>query len=236
MENNVRYSEEELMARLKFFIGICLSLTLFGIVFVVLYSLIFVTQPLNAISPIDQKFFELIVPIATFLTGTLSGIMLAGTKKEDQEAMLAAQNAGMGMGNALGGATGAAVGAGTGALLSGGDVSQAIIGGLAGYGTRLGMNLGLDATGRVVNAAGDVIADSYNQLENMMGDQYGDQEGDFPTTPEDLAAADTELGGLPSINEGDQPGDFPQTQEELNAADNQLAAIAAMKGIAIIST
>ena len=78
------------MARLKFFIGICLSLTLFGIVFVVLYSLIFVTQPLNAISPIDQKFFELIVPIATFLTGTLSGIMLAGTSKEDKEAMLEA--------------------------------------------------------------------------------------------------------------------------------------------------
>jgi phosphoribosylcarboxyaminoimidazole (NCAIR) mutase len=39
----------------------------------------FVTQPLNAISPIDAKFFELIIPIATFLTGTLSGIMLAGT-------------------------------------------------------------------------------------------------------------------------------------------------------------
>jgi hypothetical protein len=85
------YTEEQLMARLKFFIGICLSLTLFGIVFVVLYSLIFVTQPLNAISPIDQKFFELIVPIATFLTGTLSGIMLAGNSKEDKEAMLAAQ-------------------------------------------------------------------------------------------------------------------------------------------------
>ena len=42
-------------------------------------------------SPIDQKFFELIVPIATFLTGTLSGIMLAGAKKDDQEAMLQAQ-------------------------------------------------------------------------------------------------------------------------------------------------
>lgn len=91
VQNNHVYTEEQLMARLKFFIGICLSLTLFGIVFVVLYSLIFVTQPLNAISPIDQKFFELIVPIATFLTGTLSGIMLAGSKKEDQEAMLAAQ-------------------------------------------------------------------------------------------------------------------------------------------------
>ena len=93
MENNQSfiYTDEQLMARLKFFIGICLSLTLFGIVFVVLYSLIFVTQPLNAISPIDQKFFELIVPIATFLTGTLSGIMLAGTSKEDKEAMLQAQ-------------------------------------------------------------------------------------------------------------------------------------------------
>jgi hypothetical protein len=77
------------MARLKFFIGVCLALTLTGIVFVVLYSLIFVTQPLNAISPIDQKFFELIVPIATFLTGTLSGIMLAGGTKEETEAKMA---------------------------------------------------------------------------------------------------------------------------------------------------
>jgi hypothetical protein len=94
VENNVKYTEEELMARLKFFIGICLSLTLFGIVFVVLYSLIFVTQPLNAISPIDQKFFELIVPIATFLTGTLSGIMLAGGDKDAQKQALTAANKG----------------------------------------------------------------------------------------------------------------------------------------------
>lgn len=88
------YTEEQLMARLKFFIGICLALTLFGIVFVVLYSLIFVTQPLNAISPIDQKFFELIIPIATFLTGTLSGIMLAGGDKEAQKQALTAANKG----------------------------------------------------------------------------------------------------------------------------------------------
>lgn len=140
-----------------------------------------------------------------------------------QTAMLASQNAGMGVGNALGGATSAAVGAGTGALLSGGDVGQAIVSGLAGYGSRLGMNLGMDAAGRVVNEVGDVVADSYNQLESMMGDQYGDQEGDFPTTREDLVAADTELGGLPSINEGDQPGDFPTTKEELVAGDQELA-------------
>ena len=77
-----RYTTEELNARLKFFIGIVLGLTLFGIVFVVLYSLIFVTQLMNGMSPVDNKFFELIIPIATFLTGTLSGIMLAGDDKE----------------------------------------------------------------------------------------------------------------------------------------------------------
>ncbi|MEB3150212.1 MAG: hypothetical protein VKL60_14475 [Sphaerospermopsis sp.] len=82
------YTEDQLMARLKFFIGICLSLTLTGIVFVVLYSIIFVTQPLNAMSPIDQKFFELLIPISTFLTGILSGIMLAG--KDDKEARMKA--------------------------------------------------------------------------------------------------------------------------------------------------
>lgn len=86
------YTEEQLMARLKFFIGICLALTLTGIVFVVLYSIIFVTQPLNAISPIDQKFFELIIPIATFLTGTLSGIMLAGNDKDLKAKALEAAN------------------------------------------------------------------------------------------------------------------------------------------------
>jgi hypothetical protein len=69
-----------------------LALTLTGIVFVVLYSIIFVTQPLNAISPIDQKFFELIIPIATFLTGTLSGIMLAGNDKDLRAKALEAAN------------------------------------------------------------------------------------------------------------------------------------------------
>ena len=52
------------------------------------------TQPLNAISPIDSKFFELIIPIATFLTGTLSGIMLAGKDPEANKMALQAANKG----------------------------------------------------------------------------------------------------------------------------------------------
>jgi hypothetical protein len=74
-----RYTSDELMSRLKFIVGVCLSFTLMGIVFVVLYALIFVTQPIGVQSPNDAEFFKLITPIATFLTGILSGIMIGKT-------------------------------------------------------------------------------------------------------------------------------------------------------------
>jgi hypothetical protein len=81
---------EELNAKLRFIVGVCLAFTLTGTIFAVLYSLIHVTQPMF-VSPNDQKFFELIQPIATFLTGTLSGIMLSGSgtkssKKDEDDA------------------------------------------------------------------------------------------------------------------------------------------------------
>ncbi len=82
---NEKYTSEELMVRLKLFIGVCLALTFVGIVFVVLYSLIFVTQPMDSMSPNDSKFFELIIPLATFLTGTLSGVMLGHVSGEKEE-------------------------------------------------------------------------------------------------------------------------------------------------------
>lgn len=87
MSNN-QNKIEELNAKLRFIVGVCLAFTLTGTIFAVLYSLIHVTQPMF-VSPNDQKFFELIQPIATFLTGTLSGIMLSGngssSKKKDEE-------------------------------------------------------------------------------------------------------------------------------------------------------
>ena len=82
MLNGPRFTESELMARLKFTVGLCLAFTLTGIVFVILYSLMFIEQPM-AQSPNDAKFFELITPIATFLTGILSGIMLGKQEKPD---------------------------------------------------------------------------------------------------------------------------------------------------------
>ena len=119
------YTEEQLMARLKFFIGICLAMTLTGIVFVVLYSIIFITQPLNAISPIDQKFFEMIIPIATFLTGTLSGIMLAGGDKDlKAKALDAANRPAQGYSQFPPTPAGLAAGIATSALSSAGSMSS----------------------------------------------------------------------------------------------------------------
>lgn len=88
-KRKVDISIELLNAKLRFIVGICLAFTLTGTIFAVLYSLIHVTQPMY-ISPNDEKFFELIQPIATFLTGTLSGIMLSGSvgvgrKKDDDD-------------------------------------------------------------------------------------------------------------------------------------------------------
>lgn len=85
MFSGKRYTESELQARMRFIIGVLLAMTLTGIVFVVLYSLIFVTQPIGAQAPNDAEFFKLITPIATFLTGILSGIMLGKPNSHDEQ-------------------------------------------------------------------------------------------------------------------------------------------------------
>jgi len=87
LEKGHLYTPEELMVRLKFIIGICLTLTLMGIIFTILYSVIFVTQPLKSIAPIDQKFFEVIIPVASFLCGILSGIMLNSSNAQALDAV-----------------------------------------------------------------------------------------------------------------------------------------------------
>lgn len=71
---------------LRFIIGIMLALILFFIVGIVLYSLVFVVQPIENQSPNDAEFFKLITPIATFIVGALSTIMVgsAGSKKDSE--------------------------------------------------------------------------------------------------------------------------------------------------------
>ena len=72
MKPRSEWTPEEL---LRFIVGIVLSLTLTFIVATVLYSLVFVSQPMEGQSPNDAEFFKLINPIATFIVGALAGLM-----------------------------------------------------------------------------------------------------------------------------------------------------------------
>jgi hypothetical protein len=80
-----RYSSADLDARLKFILGIILGLILLFTAVGILYALIFVTQPVNAQSENDKMFFNVLGSIATFITGTLAGILI-GSKGGDSAA------------------------------------------------------------------------------------------------------------------------------------------------------
>jgi hypothetical protein len=74
--SRTRYTSSELDARLKFLLGAILGLILFFTAFGILYGLLFVTQPIGAQSENDKMFFNVLGSIATFITGTLAGILI----------------------------------------------------------------------------------------------------------------------------------------------------------------
>lgn len=72
---------EMMEAKLRYFIGVALTVILGGTIFVILYSLVFVTQPLGESSENDRKFFELLTPIASFIVGALGGVLASTNGK-----------------------------------------------------------------------------------------------------------------------------------------------------------
>jgi hypothetical protein len=71
-----RYSSDELDARLKFFLGMTLGTILLFTTMGILYALVFVTQPIGEQSENDKMFFNVLSSVATFITGTLAGILI----------------------------------------------------------------------------------------------------------------------------------------------------------------
>lgn len=78
-----RYTQAELDARLKFMLGGILGLILFFTAIGILYGLLFVTQPIGAQSENDKMFFNVLGSIATFITGTLAGILIGQKGGDD---------------------------------------------------------------------------------------------------------------------------------------------------------
>jgi hypothetical protein len=66
-------------------IVVTLCVTLMGIVGVILHSLVWVTQPMIGMSPMDAEFFKLLAPIATFITGSLGTMLAMGKGKDKKE-------------------------------------------------------------------------------------------------------------------------------------------------------
>ena len=75
----------ELDARLRFVIGCVLGLVLLATTIGVLYALIFVSQPIGAQAENDKMFFTVLSSVATFITGTLAGLMISSNKAQSNE-------------------------------------------------------------------------------------------------------------------------------------------------------
>jgi hypothetical protein len=83
-----KYTSDELDARLKFFLGLTLGTILLFTTMGILYALVFVTQPIGAQSENDKMFFNVLSSVATFITGTLAGIL---TGRDGAKDIMAAQ-------------------------------------------------------------------------------------------------------------------------------------------------
>jgi hypothetical protein len=83
-----RYSSAELDARLKFALGLMLGTILLATTMGILYALIFVTQPVNAQSENDKMFFNVLGSVATFITGTLAGLLIGKSGAQEMKEAL----------------------------------------------------------------------------------------------------------------------------------------------------
>ena len=78
-----RMTPQDLDARLKFILGITLGTILLATSLGILYALIFVTQPIGAQSENDKMFFNVLGSVATFITGTLAGLLIGQSGAKD---------------------------------------------------------------------------------------------------------------------------------------------------------
>ena len=72
---NQQLSSEEIEVRVWGFVVIMITLILAGIVFALLYSVTFVTQPIKSMAPIDQAYTKMLNDIVLLIVGGIGGIV-----------------------------------------------------------------------------------------------------------------------------------------------------------------
>jgi hypothetical protein len=83
-----RLTPTDLDARLKFVLGITLGMILFFTTMGILYALIFVTQPIGGQSENDKMFFNVLGSVATFITGTLAGLLIGKSASNETQPVI----------------------------------------------------------------------------------------------------------------------------------------------------
>ena len=73
-KQNTRMTAEEIEVRIWALVIFCLTMILFGSVAMFLYSVSFVTQPMNGMAAIDKVYTQQISTIMVFITGVLGGV------------------------------------------------------------------------------------------------------------------------------------------------------------------
>jgi hypothetical protein len=70
-----KYTPEDLEVRIWGFVVVMITIILFGIVFSLLYSVTFVTQPIKSMAPIDQAYTKMLNDIVLLIVGGIGGIV-----------------------------------------------------------------------------------------------------------------------------------------------------------------
>ena len=75
MINSQKLNPEEIEVRIWGFVVVAITVILFGIVFALLYSVTFVTQPIKSMAPIDQAYTKMLNDIVLLIVGGIGGIV-----------------------------------------------------------------------------------------------------------------------------------------------------------------
>ena len=70
-----KYTPDEIEVRIWGFVVVMITIILAGIVFALLYSVTFVTQPIKSMAPIDQAYTKMLNDIVLLIVGGIGGIV-----------------------------------------------------------------------------------------------------------------------------------------------------------------
>jgi hypothetical protein len=74
-KSNSKLSPDEIEVRIWGFVVVMITIILAGIVFALLYSVTFVTQPIKSMAPIDQAYTKMLNDIVLLIVGGIGGIV-----------------------------------------------------------------------------------------------------------------------------------------------------------------